>query len=380
MGEKSREPGECRIKRDNGMRLIASAVLLLLSAGAVVAAEAPGTITEFALDWPGGVRQSTHELAAYENNGGEFWVTGQNQDQIARVKLDGTREYFDMKIDKNKDSGPHGMAFDREGRLWVSLEMAGLIVRIDGNGKIAEKVDVMLRCAGAEQPINPAPHGIAFGPDGKTIWFTGKRTGTIGKIDPGGIVSHFALETIGSVPIYLEAGPDGNMWGTELVGNKILRVKPEGEITEFTIPTRNSRPIAIVPGPDGRSMWFSEEAGNNVARIDMDGHITEYPIPLAGKRVVLAGLAFDRNGNLWTQMYATQKNYFGDTDHVIKVDKAIATAPAGDPSGVPITYYQTPSNDTVMHRIRQGPDGNIWFTELNTDKIGRLTTGADPAR
>jgi hypothetical protein len=43
---------------------------------AAVAAEAPGTITEFALDWPGGVRHSTHELAAYENNGGGFWVTG----------------------------------------------------------------------------------------------------------------------------------------------------------------------------------------------------------------------------------------------------------------------------------------------------------------
>lgn len=375
MKGKSREPGKCRIERESSMLLVASALLLLLSAGATVAAEAPGTITEFALDWPGGVRQSTHELLAFENNGGGFWVTGQNQDQIARVKLDGTREYFAIRMESGR-SGPHGMAFDKDGRLWVSLEMAGLIVRIDDKGEIAEKVDVMLRCPGAKQPINPAPHAIAFGPDGKTIWFTGKRTGTIGKIDPGGAITHFALQAIGSVPIYLAAGPDGNMWGTELVGNNILRVKPDGEITEFSIPTRNSRPIAIVPGPDARSMWFSEESGNTVARIDMEGKITEYPIPLAGKSVVLAGLAFDRDGNLWTQMYATQKNYFGDTDHVIKVDKAIATAPAGDLSGVPITYYRTPSHDTVMHRIRQGPDGNIWFTELNTDKIGRLTTGA----
>ena len=165
------------------MRLIASALLLLLSTGAAVAAEAPGTITEFALDWPGGVRHSTHELAAYENNGGGFWATGQNQDQIARVKLDGTPEYFAVRTD-NRPSGPHGMAFDKEGRLWVSLEMAGLIVRIDDKGEIAEKVDVTLRSPGAKQPINPSPHAIAFGPDGKTIWFTGKRTGTIGKIDP----------------------------------------------------------------------------------------------------------------------------------------------------------------------------------------------------
>ena len=129
------------------------------------------------------MRHSTHELAAYENNGGGFWATGQNQDQIARVKLDGTPEYFAVRTD-NRPSGPHGMAFDKEGRLWVSLEMAGLIVRIDDKGEIAEKVDVTLRSPGAKQPINPSPHAIAFGPDGKTIWFTGKRTGTIGKIDP----------------------------------------------------------------------------------------------------------------------------------------------------------------------------------------------------
>jgi len=26
----------------------------------------------------------------------------------------------------------------------------------------------------------------------------------------------------------------------------------------------------------------------------------------------------------------------------------------------------------VMHRIVQGPDGNIWFTELATNKVGVL--------
>ena len=46
-----------RIKRENSMRLIASALLLLLPAGAALAAEAPGTIAEFALIWPGGLCQ-----------------------------------------------------------------------------------------------------------------------------------------------------------------------------------------------------------------------------------------------------------------------------------------------------------------------------------
>ena len=60
----------------------------------------------------------------------------------------------------------------------------------------------------------------------------------------------------------------------------------------------------------------------------------------------------------------------------MKIDAAITLAPAagqvGDISDVPVTYYEVPTEDTVMHRITQGPDGNIWFTELAADKLGRL--------
>ncbi len=361
------------------MRLIASA-LILLSFGSSIdlatAAESSGNISEFRLAWPVDVHHSAHELAYHIKGGQTLWVTGQNQGYLARVAVDGTAEYFEMP----KGSGPHGIDFDDQGRLWVSLEFAGLVVRLDEKGKITQKIDVTLHPPGAARPINTSPHGIAFGPDGRTLWFTGKQTGTIGRIDPDGTVHHFPLETVGPVPIYLASGPDGNIWGTELVGNKILRVRPDGAITEFPIPTPNSRPIAIVPGPDGRSMWFSEEAGNNLARIDMDGKITEYAIPRNGENVILAGLAFDRDGNLWTQMYANQPNRFGDTDHIVKLDKTVQAAAPGDLSGVPITYYRTPSSDTVMHRIRQGPDGNIWFTELHADQLGRLFTGAGPVK
>ncbi len=61
---------------------------------------------------------------------------------------------------------------------------------------------------------------------------------------------------VGSVPIYIKAGPDGNMWFTELVGNMIGRITPNGTVKEFPIPTRNSRPIEIVAEPGGgRAMW-----------------------------------------------------------------------------------------------------------------------------
>lgn len=331
--------------------------------------EQAGNVTEFSLAWPSTAKGSTHELAYNRDGGKTLWITGQNHDHLARVTLDGTAEFFPMPA----GSGPHGMVFDAAGRFWVSLEFAGIVARVGEDGGIQEEIDIRLYAKGAKEPINPHPHGLGLGADGKTLWFTGKKTSTVGKINPDCSVEHFELPTIGAVPIYLAAGPDGNVWGTELVGNNIVKVTPDGGITEFTIPTPNSRPIAIVPGPDGQSMWFSEEAGNKVGRIDMDGAITEFPVPKTQDNVILGGLAFDGDGNLWTHGYVSRQSPTPDgPDYIIKLDKAIHSAAPGDLSRVPISYYRVPSRHTVFHRITQGPEGNIWFTELAVDKLGRL--------
>src|SRR5262249_51378689 len=146
-------------------------------------------------------------------------------------------------------SGPHGIDYDASGRLWVSFEFSGQIARLGATGKPDLVFDVRLDCPTCPggQKINPRPHGMGFGLDGKTIWFTGKATGTVGKLAPDGKLTTYVLSTVGSVPIYVRAGNDGTMWVTELVGNAIARITPDGKVAEFPIPTHNSRPIAIVP-------------------------------------------------------------------------------------------------------------------------------------
>jgi virginiamycin B lyase len=370
---------------------------LLLGIASPGCTQGPDNVREFLLDWPGRITASTppgathdtgsvanhcslpngstHELTFNYRQGGKvFWITGQNYDHIARVDLDGNATFFEM----GKGSGPHGIEFDDRGQLWVSLEFSGCVVRVDDRGIIQEGIDVRLFAKGAGEPINTHPHGLAIGADGRTVWFTGKKTNTVGKINPDGSVEHFELPTVGAVPIYIAAGPDGNMWCTELVGNMIARITPTGEITEFKIPTYDSRPIAIIPGPDGKSMWFSEEAGNKVARIDLAGTITEFRVPLTQSNVILAGLTFDREGNLWTQSYVDIHNPSPEgPDHIVRLDKAINNSPAGDLSRIPINYYEVPTRLTVMHRIIEGPDGNMWFTELGADKLGKVTVGKE---
>ena len=42
-------------------------------------------------------------------------------------------------------------------------------------------------------------------------------------------------------------------------------------------------------------------------------------------------------------------------------------------SGVPFTTYLLPSRRSMMHRIRPDKEGNLWFTEMATDKVGKMT-------
>src|SRR5881227_1886279 len=49
---------------------------------------------------------------------------------------------------------------------------------------------------------------------------------------------------------------------------------PVGTVAEFPVPTANSAPVGITSGPDG-NMWFTEIQGNKIGRITSTGSITE---------------------------------------------------------------------------------------------------------
>jgi virginiamycin B lyase len=307
---------------------------------------------------------STHEITYNSKGGNTFWVTGQAYDSLVEIGLDGTQKLHAMPA----GSSPHGVVFDATGNLYVSFQYEqlddaqGQIARLDPEtGEILKLYDV-----------NADPHGMSIGPDGSTLWFTGKMRNVIGRLSPEGALESWPIPPMSS-PIYIHPGPDGNMWFTELMRSNIGRITPNGAISEFPTPTMNSRPIAIVADPDGGGLWFSEEAGNNVARIDLDGTITEYPVPKTQENVILAALSFDSAGNLWVQQYVDQNkpSPAGD-DHIIKIDKAALRKSPSELQDSDFTFYKVPTRQTILHRIVEGPDGNMWFTELKVDKVGRV--------
>ena len=350
--------------------------------------EGTALVTEYHLNYPSNPTSgSTHEIVDDPANDNSYWITGMSMDYVVHYYGNtNTAQYFAMPM----GSMPHGIVFDPTGALWVSLEYAGQVVKLDQTtGAILVSVDVNIQASPSSPvPLDPHPHAIAIGADGVTIWFTGKNTSTVGKINPvngvitsASTVTHYNLPTVAATPIYLELGTDGNIWGTELTGNNIFRVTPTGTVTEFAIPTFNSRPIAIKVGPvNDPYLWFTEEAGNNIGKISYSGVIEEFPVPKSQSNSILAGLAFDAQGNLWTQSYVNQNNLPPTgPDYIVRMGNTILNAPNGDISSVLVTRYQAESEGTVFHRIILGDDGDMWFTELALNNIGKVRIVPNPA-
>ena len=332
-----------------------------------------GNITEFSLDWklkPGEMGSSTHELAITRHF---VFVSGQNMDQIAKFDHQG-KLLAHYKMPEN--SRPHGLLVDPKDRLWVSFENTGEVVLLSHEGKILQRIDVkMYPDSGKKTAINTAPHGIGLDADGETIWFTGKRTSTVGKISPDGTVSHFQLETLASLPIYLSASGKNGMWGTSLLGNCIYNVTADGTVREYPIPTSNSRPIAVIADPMEDGMWFTQETGGKIGKIDATGRISEYPVPLVQKNDLLASLCFDDDMNLWVQAYVDDNNNPKPegNDYLVKLDKSIRQSIGQSLTGVAYSTHVAPSRKVMMHRIKKDALGNLWFTEMMTDKLGKVT-------
>jgi virginiamycin B lyase len=322
-----------------------------------------GIISEYSLGW---AAQSTHELAL---NNEYIFVTGQKNHQVAKLNYKGeVLAYYKMPA----LSGPHGILIVNGNQLWVSLEFIGKIVRIDDNGEIVETVDVNMHLQSGTV-INPAPHGICLDSDNEHIWFTGKRTSTVGKFNiVTKKVEHFELPSLGALPIFLNAGINGTIWGTELMGNCILNVNASGIVNEYKIPTPNSMPIGIIPGPTKKYMWFTEAAGVKIGKIDAKGHITEFSVPALQHNDIIGSLTFDHENNLWVQVYVDchKPNPEGN-DYIIKYDKSIVAAESLN--NVPFVIHFLPSKRSMMHRIKKGKDGNLWFTEMMTDTLGKIT-------
>jgi len=117
------------------------------------------------------------------------------------------------------------------------------------------------------------PAFITAGADGN-MWFTQEGSGEIGRITTAGVVSEFKVPGMTPDPDGIAAGPDGNVWFSVRWQNAIGRIMPDGTITTFTAGiTPGSLPTGITAGSDG-NLWFTEVAGDRIGRISPGPAVT----------------------------------------------------------------------------------------------------------
>jgi virginiamycin B lyase len=333
--------------------LVSSASNLTFDPSVTVPHQQPGSTFDMMV--PGAHLGSTHEITLGPD--GNLWFTQQKQGELGRLTPSGKFTLYSTGV----GSGPHGIEFDKQGRLWITRQFKNTISQVDIKGKVHIVANHVIPYPDAQ------PHGLTIARDGK-VWFTGREGNVVGYYDPK--TNRFRVfkldnpdpspnpELNGNFPIYIKQAPDGSMYFTNLLTSRVSRITPSGKVTQFPLPStygppNNARPIAVYLMADGVAV-VSEESGHAYAYIQKNGTVTEKPlVPIDSEA---ASLTYDRMGTLWIQ--------YNTPDLIGRVN--------ADGS---ITTFPIPTMNAVQHRITIGPDGELWYTELMADKIGRMITG-----
>ncbi|HLJ97929.1 MAG TPA: DUF4214 domain-containing protein [Gemmataceae bacterium] len=252
---------------------------------------------------------------------------------------------------------PVDIAATPDGNLWFTLATFGVdTVSSDHIGEITSGSVTRFPVPpmGTIVSFNAAGLHITAGPDGN-LWYTEIGMAKIGRLSPNGMVTEFPLPSPGGNPGSITTGQDGNLWFTEDPDpshfGMIGRITPSGVVTEFPIATMESAPSGIAAGPDG-NLWFTENGANQIGRITPAGVITEFAIPTAGSSPT--AITPGPDGNLW--FVEQQANQIGQIT----------------PSGT-ITEFALPTANSRPNGITAGPDGNLWFTESLGNNIGQIS-------
>jgi len=118
---------------------------------------------------------------------------------------------------------PTGLAFDRDGLLYISSRAEGTIYQVTPAGQRTVYAEGM-----------GIATGIAF--DKQENLYVGDRTGTIFKINRGQQIFVFATLEASMAAYHLAFGPDGNLYVTGPTTSSydhVFRVSPAGEVASF---------------------------------------------------------------------------------------------------------------------------------------------------
>jgi virginiamycin B lyase len=197
------------------------------------------------------------------------------------------------------------------------------------------------------------PHDPAFGIDGRTLWYTGQRAQTLGRVDmTTGEVREFPLPGRHG-PHGLVSDRDGNIWYTGNAAALIGKLDPKtGTVTEYKMPDPAARDPHTPIFDQSGVLWFTVQGGNFVGRLDPKTGVVTLKQP-STPRSAPYGIVVLANG---TPVF----DLFGRN--------AIGTI---DPRTLAITEYALPEG-ARPRRIAVDRNDIVWYTDYPRGMLGRL--------
>jgi virginiamycin B lyase len=153
------------------------------------------------------------------------------------------------------------LAVGPDGNLWFPIWGIGY----DAIGRMSPAGSVALF---PTPDFNGEPGQIVAGPDGN-LWFAEGNTPVIvGRVTPQGAIAEFVVDpSLSDLPARLSAGPDGNVWFANAGDYQIGYVSPQGKVKRSNLPAGVALG-SFVTGPDG-DLWGTDAAGDRIVRIEL---------------------------------------------------------------------------------------------------------------
>lgn len=233
-----------------------------------------------------------HDVAVAAD--GTVLITGMSSHQM--YVLDPITGAFSMRPIPVANANPRAVDIDRAGNWWVLLGAPRQLARFDPRAEEWKMYD-----------LGMYPHSVALDPVGR-VWFNGHFTKSPELIgfahpDSGSRTFEVPVDPMpdggSTIPYGMRVGPDGVVWATQLVGNRLIRFDPRTEeFRLYPLPTSFSGPRRLDVGPDG-TVWVPEYAGNKLVRFDpASERFGEYPFPIADALPYVVRVD-PRRGTVW---------------------------------------------------------------------------------
>ena len=299
------------------------------------------------------------------------------------------------------NSGPLAIDVARDGTIWFTMEGANKLGSFNPVTKEFKLFQVPWK---PDKEINHYGMEGIIADDRGFIWFTHGSTNKIGQFNPvSNSFRGYDIPTHESQPIFLILDEWGNLWFSELRGDKIGVIIENERIVEYDIPTEMSGPAGLAFDSEGK-LWFTEAFSQSIGVLDpITGNINEFKPPESFIIYSPVGIIVDENDVVWfTDHGGSELIQFDPKINSWKKYSTSQAPPEIYPVSLPndlemdengdlwiaehagnkiakfdrstqiMTEYTIPTFRAITLWLALAPDGKIWFAEAEGNKIGMI--------